>query len=109
MNSHYSRNPITAEIEESLKKKFGDDEFAEAKERAKRRNELAQALRRRRIEMNMDQKAFAALIKTTQQQLSRYEIGENSPTVDRLFEICHYLGLEMIIQEKGKNEVLMRL
>ena len=44
----------------------------------------------------MDQKELAKKLHTTQQQLSRYEVGENSPTIERFYNMCAMLDLEMI-------------
>ena len=58
--------------------------------------------------MHMDQKELAKKLHTTQQQLSRYEVGENSPTVERLYDICKMLDLELVIRENKKGRELIR-
>ena len=97
-----------AVIEKALAAKFGESEFAAARERAKFKLELARAVKRRRLEMNMDQKELAKKLHTTQQQLSRYEVGENSPTADRLYDLCKVLGLELVIRDGKEGTVLLR-
>ncbi len=95
-------------LNKALSDKFGAETFAKARERARFRLDLAHAVKQRRIEMHMDQKDLAKRLRTTQQQLSRYEVGENSPTVDRFYEICDSLNLELIIRDKDNGKELIR-
>ena len=78
-----------------------------AKERARFKIEFAHAVKQRRIEMQMDQKELARKLHTSQQQLSRYEVGENGPTIERLYDLCVTLGLEMIIRDKENGRELI--
>jgi len=103
-----TKNPDIKAIEESLIKKFGEKNYKEARERAKFKLDLAQAVKRRRIEMHMDQKELARKLHTTQQQLSRYEIGENSPTIERLYDICKMLDLDIVIMDNKNGKELIR-
>lgn len=105
---NFARNTDLETLKKALSDKFGAEVFTKAKERARFRLDLAQAVKQRRIEMHMDQKVLAKKLRTTQQQLSRYEVGENSPTVDRFYEICDSLNLEMIIRDKESGRELIR-
>lgn len=109
MKKYDARNPETVEIEKALIEKFGAFEYAEAKERAKFKADFARAMKNRRIELNLDQKELASKIHTSQQQLSRYEVGENSPTIERLFDICKMLNLDLIVREKENGKVLLQI
>ena len=59
--------------------------------------------------MDLDQKDLAKKLHTTQQQLSKYEVGENSPTVERLYDICQALNLELIVRDKEKGQELVHI
>jgi ribosome-binding protein aMBF1 (putative translation factor) len=100
------RNPDIDVIEKALIEKFGEVEYSAAKERAKFKHELARAVKERRIKLHMDQKELANKLHTTQQQLSRYEVGENSPTAERLYDICKMLDLELILQDNAGVRIL---
>lgn len=102
-----TRNPDTEIIEKALVEKYGAEEYAKARARAKFKAELAHIMKQRRIELDMDQKELAVKLHTTQQQLSRYEVGENSPTIERVYDICQMLNLELIVREKDKGTVLV--
>ncbi len=103
------RNPDIDAINKALIKKFGEAEYTKAKERAKFRLELACAIKQRRIDMHMDQRELAKKLGTTQQQLSRYEVGENSPTIERFYDICTMLNLEMTIRDRENGRELVRI
>ena len=102
------RNPDLDAINKALIEKFGAEDYAKARERAKFKLELARAVKQRRLDMHMDQKELAKKLHTTQQQLSRYEVGENSPTIERFYDICAMLDLEMIIRDKENGQELIR-
>jgi DNA-binding XRE family transcriptional regulator len=101
------RNPELDALDRALADKFGAEEYARAQERAKFKLILARAVKQRRIEMNMDQKVLANKLHTSQQQLSRYEVGENSPTLDRFFEICELLDLEIVVRDRINGRELV--
>jgi DNA-binding XRE family transcriptional regulator len=101
-------NRDNLELEERLQSKFGKKNLDEAKERAQFKMKVASAMRERRIYLHMDQSELAGLIRTSQQQLSRYEVGTNSPTVERLYDLCKVMGLELILRDKEKGTELVR-
>lgn len=102
-------NPELLEIEEALKLKFGDKAFAAAMARAQFRADMSRLLRKRRMDLNLDQKSLAKILNTTQQQLSKYEVGENSPTLERLYDLCMALNLELIVRDKDEKNVLIQV
>jgi len=93
-------NPVLTDIHNHAVDKFGEAAYAEALERARLRSEFASFLRQARIAANMDQKTFSKKVHITQQQLSRYEVGANSITFDRMVELLKALGLEVVIRNK---------
>ena len=102
-----SGSQITEDIKKRLSEKFGEEEFSAAMERARIRADLMKVLRARRIECNMDQTELAALLNTNQQQISRYESGENNLSVDRLLVYAKALNLEIEIKDKDDDRVLI--
>ena len=105
----YRRNQETEDLEQSLVEKFGAAEYTAARARARFKAELARTMKQRRIDLDMDQKDLAMKLHTTQQQLSKYEIGENSPTAERLYDICQALNLELIVRDKEKGHELIHI
>lgn len=102
-------NPENLDLHKKLIEKFGEKEFAAAKERAEFKIEMANAMKQRRIKLHIDQSELARKIKTSQQQLSRYEVGINSPTLDRVYDLCKALNLELILREKDKKTELVHI
>lgn len=102
------RSPELEALNNALIEKFGIEEFTLAKERAKFKIKFAHAVKQRRVEMKMDQKELAKKLHTSQQQLSRYEVGENGPTIERLYDLCVTLGLELIIRDKENGRELVK-
>lgn len=107
MDNKIVNNTALDEIDQFLIKKFGEKEYLQARERARFRVELARIIKQRRIELNMDQKELAKKLQTSQQQLSKYEVAENSPTVDRLYELCLMLELEMVVRDPQSGHELL--
>jgi ribosome-binding protein aMBF1 (putative translation factor) len=103
------KNQDTVDLERNLIEKFGADEYNAAMARARFKAELARTMKQRRIDLDLDQKDLALKLHTTQQQLSKYEVGENSPTADRLYDICQALNLELIVRDKEKGQVLVHI
>lgn len=101
-------NQDNLDLEARLQAKFGKRNFDEAIERAQFKMKVANAMRERRIFLHMDQSELAGLIRTSQQQLSRYEVGANSPTIERLYDLCKAMGLELILRDKEKGTELVR-
>ena len=100
----YKRNQDTEGLERNLIEKFGAAEYTAARTLARFIAELARTMKQRRIDMNMNQKYLAVKLHTTQQHLSKYEVGENSPTVERLCDFCQALNLELIVRDKLINQ-----
>lgn len=111
MSTDTKRNasPENQELENKLITKFGEQAFIASRERAEFKSKMASAVKRRRIDLHMDQSELARRIKTSQQQLSRYEIGMNSPTIERVYDLCKALDLEFILREKDKGTELIHI
>ena len=105
----YKKNQDTEDLERNLIEKFGAAEYTAARARARFKAELARTMKQRRIDMDLDQKDLAMKLHTTQQQLSKYEVGENSPTAERLYDICQALNLELIVRDKEKGQELVHI
>ena len=103
------RNPDIEAVENALIAKFGEEAYRVSKSKAKFKADMAHAMKPRRIELDMDQKDLAKKLNTTQQQLSRYEVGENSPTLERVFDLCKALKLELIVREKDHGKELIHI
>jgi transcriptional regulator with XRE-family HTH domain len=56
---------------------------------------VAANIRRLRLERGMSQESLAAEIRTSFQQLQKYETGTNRITIGRLVAICHALGISL--------------
>jgi transcriptional regulator with XRE-family HTH domain len=52
-------------------------------------------IRKRRLALKMLQPQLAKAVGVTQQQVQKYEIGENRVSAARLFEICKVLNVEI--------------
>lgn len=102
-----SGSQITEDIKKRLSEKFGKDEFSAAMERARIRADLMRVLRARRIECKMDQTQLATILNTNQQQISRYESGENNLSIDRLIVYAKALNLEIEVKVKDDDRVLI--
>lgn len=107
--SNKVRNPDLVKLQNEAIEKFGAEEWAKAREQTRIKRELAKALRERRIELAMDQKELAKYLHTTQQQLSKYEVGENSPTMDRFYEMCKYLDVDIVLKDKKTDRILVSI
>ena len=105
----YKKNQDTEDLERNLIEKFGAAEYSAARAQARFKAELARTMKQRRIDMDLDQKDLAMKLHTTQQQLSKYEVGENSPTAERLYDICQALNLELIVRDKEKGQEFVHI
>lgn len=103
----YFRNADLAALDKALAEKFGAEEYATARARSKFKKDITQAIRKRRVDLKMDQKELAAKLHTSQQQLSRYEVGENSPTIERLYDLCEMLDLELVLRDKDDGHEIV--
>ena len=103
------RNPDLVALENAIIEKYGHEEFEKSMERAKFKSELARTIRQRRLDLNMDQKEVAKRLHTTQQQLSRYEVADFSPSIERLFDLCKVLNLKLEIKTADTNELLIQV
>ncbi|HEY5467276.1 MAG TPA: helix-turn-helix transcriptional regulator [Clostridia bacterium] len=100
-------SPETIAIGEALRKKFGEKEYTAARARAQFKRDMCSLLRHRRTDLQLDQKSMAKMLRTTQQQLSKYETGENSPSLERLYDLCTALNLEVVIRDRiDKKELI---
>jgi transcriptional regulator with XRE-family HTH domain len=63
-------------------------------------------IRERRMVLGLSQRQFGEMIGLTTQQVQRYELGFNSISASRLYEIAHNLGtpLEYFFEGLEQNE-----
>jgi HTH-type transcriptional regulator/antitoxin HipB len=101
-------NPDLEALKKALMAKFGEKNFSEALERARFKYDMRFALQQRRLSMNLDQKELAQLMNIKQQQVSRYESGQNSLPLERLYDFIHALDLELVLQDKQSGKILIR-
>lgn len=99
---------ILRDLHEQSVRQFGEAEFQAALDRARLKRELAMILRTRRQALGMDQRVLAERANITQQQLSRYENGRTSPSMDRMVELLKAMGLSLVIEGKD-GQVLARV
>lgn len=101
-------NPDLEALKKALMVKFGEKNFTEALERARFKFDMRLALHQRRLNMNLDQKELAQRMNIKQQQVSRYESGQNSLPLERLYDFIHALDLELVLKDKQSGEILVR-
>jgi transcriptional regulator with XRE-family HTH domain len=70
------------------------------RQRVTTRAQLLQTLAARRRALKLPQKALAAKLGIHQSHLSDIETGRRTLSVDRLLELLHLLGLDLIVQDR---------
>ncbi len=58
------------------------------------KNPVAENIKSARTAAGLNQTELAGKLSTTQQQVSKWESGEQSPTVEKLIEIAGALGVQ---------------
>jgi len=104
----FKSNPDLEALKKTLMAKFGEKNFSEALDRARFKSDMMRVLRQRRIKMELDQKELAQRMNIKQQQVSRYESGQNSLPLERLYDFIHALDLELVLKDRHSEEILIR-
>jgi len=98
---------LLRKIDASAVEKFGEKEYEAVLSKEEFKVDLAMALSTKREALGLSQTDMAKEIHTTQQQISKYEKSSVSPTIERLYEMCKVLGLEIIIKDKEQKKELL--
>lgn len=59
------------------------------------RDTISKNIKKYRTENNLTQKQFAELFNVKSPSVSHWEVGDNSPDIDTLFEICNYFKIDI--------------
>ena len=88
---------IKDDFDEYLEKQLQNPEFKEEWERGQFEHQLKCALIEARIKRNLSKKDLAEKIGTNQSNISKFESGHYSPSLDFLRKLANALGKEIKI------------
>lgn len=67
--------------------------------------QLIKAVRSARKRKGLSQQELAAILGTTQSELSRFESGKSNPTVEMVDKVVTILDLKIKVVQKRKNKI----
>lgn len=94
------------ELDKIGEEKFGKEIYEEAKREARINLEIMDFLAERRKSLKISQEKMGSLLKTTQEQISKYENLNNSPSLERFIKILDTLNIDLIFVDRDKKKEL---
>ncbi|MCK5762872.1 MAG: helix-turn-helix transcriptional regulator [Clostridiales bacterium] len=94
------------ELDKIGEEKFGKEIYEKAKNEARVNLEIMEFLTERRKSLNISQEEMGRLLKTTQEQISKYENLNNSPSLERFMKILDSLNIDLIFVDRDKKKEL---
>ncbi|MEA3422551.1 MAG: helix-turn-helix transcriptional regulator [Bacillota bacterium] len=94
------------ELDRIGEEKFGKEIYDKAKNEARINLEIMDFLTERRKSLNISQEEMGRLLRTTQEQISKYENSNNSPSLERFMKILDALNIDLIFVDRNKKKEL---